>query len=152
MNGSFALAVHALVYLHHKQTVLSSEALAENICTHPARVRQVMARLKKAGLVKTREGAEGGYLFDLDPRAVTLRAVAEAVGIRFVSAGWRPGSIDMDCMVASGMAPIMDAIYDELDTLCRQRLEQLTIDTIDRQIFGEPGSAKEGGSYMHENV
>ena len=51
MNSAFCLAVHALVYLHHRGELVSSEELARNICTNPARVRKVMAGLKKAGLV-----------------------------------------------------------------------------------------------------
>ena len=47
MTSDYCVAVHALVYLNHKAKVLSSEELAENICTNPARVRKVMAKLKK---------------------------------------------------------------------------------------------------------
>lgn len=47
MDGSFNLAVHALVCLSHRGLSLSSETLAENICTNPARVRRVMAGLKR---------------------------------------------------------------------------------------------------------
>ena len=61
MNSEFCIAVHGLVFLKLKKQCLSSEALAENICTNPARVRKVMAKLKKAGLVSTKEGSEGGY-------------------------------------------------------------------------------------------
>ena len=50
MDSSFNLAVHALVCLSHSGRSLSSEALAENICTNPTRVRRVMAGLKKGGL------------------------------------------------------------------------------------------------------
>ena len=61
MTAEFTVAVHALVYLHHKNTVLSSEELAQNVCTNPARIRKVMAKLKKAGLVLAREGrVQGG--------------------------------------------------------------------------------------------
>ena len=45
MSGIFTIAVHALVYLNHRQATLSSEELSENICTNPARVRKVMAML-----------------------------------------------------------------------------------------------------------
>lgn len=55
MDSSFNLAVHALVCLSHSGRSLSSEALAENICTNPTRVRRVQAVLKKAGIVETRE-------------------------------------------------------------------------------------------------
>ncbi len=136
MTSEFAIAVHALVYLNHKGATLSSEALAENVCTNPARIRKVMARLKAAGLVITREGAEGGYRFALDPAAVTLRQVDEAVDGKLVSAAWRSGCREMDCLIASGMADIMEDIYSELDALCRRRLEQITIADIDRRIFG----------------
>ena len=54
MDSSFNLAVHALVCLSHSGRSLSSEALAENICTNPTRVRRVLAGLKKAGMVETR--------------------------------------------------------------------------------------------------
>ena len=37
MDSSFNLAVHALVCLSHSGRSLSSEALAENICTNPTR-------------------------------------------------------------------------------------------------------------------
>ena len=61
MDSSFNLAVHALVCLSHSGRSLSSEALAENICTNPTRVRRVQAVLKKAGIVEAREGLDGGY-------------------------------------------------------------------------------------------
>lgn len=133
MNGDFALAVHALVYLNHRPGTLSSEALAENVCTNPARVRKVMALLKRAGLVNTREGAVGGYSFDLDAESVSLRRVADAVAASFVSAAWRPGHLDADCMISSGMAGILDGIYSDLDALCKQHLETVTIASIDRK-------------------
>ena len=60
MNSDFIVAVHALVYLNHKADIVSSEALAKNICTNAARVRKVMAPLKRAGFVTTREGNVGG--------------------------------------------------------------------------------------------
>lgn len=147
MTGEFAMAVHALVYLDHKQTTLSSEELAENICTNPARVRKVMALLKKDGLVSTREGGAGGYAFLLDPAAVTLKRVADAVSARFVSAAWRSGDTDMECLVASGMADIMDGVYGELDALCRARLNHMTIQDIEQIIFGGDAPKEREGNY-----
>ena len=79
MTSDYCVAVHALVYLNHKAKVLSSEELAENICTNPARVRKVMAKLKKAGLVTTRTGTDGGYQLTADPAQLTLDVVADAL-------------------------------------------------------------------------
>ena len=135
MDSSFNVAVHALVYLHHKDCLLSSEALAENICTNPARVRKVMAALRRAGLVDSREGTVGGYRFSGNPDRITLGQVAKALDIRFVDAAWRSGDSDMECLVASGMADVMDGLYAELDELCRERLQNVTVGDVERKIF-----------------
>ena len=136
MTSEFAVAVHAMVFLNHKGGTLCSETLAENVCTNPARVRKVMGRLRRAGLVDTKEGAEGGYRFRGDPEAVSLADIARAVEQRIVCAGWHSGDADMSCLIASGMAGIMDGIYQDLDALCMQWLSRLTIADIDKKIFG----------------
>ena len=136
MSSDFALAVHALVYLGHRAEALTSEALAENICTNPARVRRVMARLKKAGLVETRGWREaGGYFFSRDPETVTLRMVGDALGACFVSAGWKSGDPHMECRVASGIAGVMDGVYADLDRVCRERLDGVTVADLSRRLF-----------------
>ena len=81
MKSDFSVAVHALVYLSVKGCTLSSDALADNICTNAARVRKVMARLKKAGLVGAREGSEGGFCPQVPPAELTLDRVAAAVDL-----------------------------------------------------------------------
>lgn len=138
MNSDFCVAVHAMVYLNHKNCVLSSEELADNICTNPARVRKVMAKLKKAGLIETREGIDGGYHFTGKAWDVTLFQIADALDVNFVSTNWHSGDQDMPCLVASGMAGIMDEVLTDLDSLCKARLKEKTIADIDRQIFKSP--------------
>ena len=142
MNSDFIVAVHALTFLNHKGEIVSSEALAKNICTNPARVRKVMAPLKRAGLVETREGNEGGYRFAADPVGTDLASIAEALGVRFVEARWHSGDADKECLVASGMGGIMDGIFAELDECCRERLKQVTVASIDDRIFGGASAAK----------
>ena len=142
MDGIFSLGVHALVFLNHKKESVSSEVLAENICTNPARVRKVMAKLKKAGIVETKEGISGGYRFIEDAQTLSLDRLAEALEVRFIDVAWRSGSVDMECLVASGMADIMDEIYGQLNEACKQKLKKITIYDIDRKIFGDKG--KEG--------
>ena len=135
MDSSFNLAVHALVCLSHSGRSLSSEALAENICTNPTRVRRVLAGLKKAGMVETREGLDGGYRLTADPAMLTLRQVAEAVNTRFVDCAWHSGDIDRDCAICSGMAGVMDALYRNMNEECAAYLSHITITDIETQLF-----------------
>lgn len=137
MNSDFTVAVHGLVYLNHKGQVLSSEDLAENICTNPVRIRRVMAQLKREGLVETRQGNGGGYQAVEGCGKIPLAQVAKALGTRFVASNWRSGDLDCTCLVSSGMGEIMESILAELDQLCLERLETLTIGEIDGRIFGK---------------
>ena len=135
MDSSFNLAVHALVCLSHSGRSLSSEALAENICTNPTRVRRVLAGLKKAGMVETREGLDGGYRLCTDPAALSLRQVAEAINTRFVDCAWHSGDIDRDCAICSGMAGVMDALYRQMNEQCAAYLSHITITDIETQLL-----------------
>ncbi|HIX16332.1 MAG TPA: Rrf2 family transcriptional regulator [Candidatus Hungatella pullicola] len=135
MTSEFAIAVHSLVYLDHRQETISSEALASNVCTNPARVRKVMAKLKKAGLIETKEGLDGGYHIADSLSQINLRQISEALEVSFVSAVWKSGNGAMPCMIASGMADVMDEIYQELNEVCKNRLESLTIQDIKNRIF-----------------
>lgn len=136
MTSEFSVAVHALVFLNHKAEVVSSENLAQNVCTNAARIRKVMAKLKKAGLVETKEGLDGGYIFRLDSHAVNLCMIAAALEVAFVSASWRSGNTEKDCLIASGMAGVLDDIYMELDRTCYERVKGITIADLDKKIFG----------------
>ena len=135
MTSDFAIAVHALVFLNHRQTSLSSEQIAENVCTHPVRIRRVLAKLKKADLIETREGQNGGYAFHKNANQVSLQQIAAALKETAVNVKLRTGDLDMDCAVASGMAAIMDNVYDHLNRACTDYLSTITIDMIDKNLF-----------------
>ena len=135
MTGEFTIAVHALVYLDHKQETLSSEELAANICTNPVRVRKVMARLKKYNLLDTKEGLRGGYRIARNPEDINLKQICDALQMDIVKPSWHSGNIDMPCLVASGMAGVMEDVYNDLDQQCRRRLREITVADLDKQIF-----------------
>lgn len=135
MNSDFSVAAHALVYLSCKNSVLSSEELAGSICTNPARVRKVVAKLKKAGLVTTKEGSVGGCRFGGDAETMDLAQVADALEVTFVESSWHSGDQDQDCLICSGMGGLMDGLFADLDRLCKERLSHITIADLSRQLL-----------------
>lgn len=145
MTAEFIVAVHAIEFLNHMQRALSSEEIAKNVCTNPARVRKVLHKLKNAGLVESKNGAEGGYAFTADAGQVTLLDIFNAVGDRFVKVSWRSGDAEMDCPIASGMAPIMDEVFSELDACCRAALGGMRIAQIDQRLFAPGGAEGKSG-------
>ena len=139
MTSDFCIAVHAVVYLDHKGCSLSSEQLADNICTNAARVRKVMAKLKAAGLIETKEGIEGGYSFTGTASGTTLAVIACALDVRFAEMNWFSGDPDKDCLVSSGMAGAMESLTAELDSSCMKTLEKKTNADIENQLFENKG-------------
>lgn len=127
MNSDFVVAVHAMAFLHHEGQTVSSEVLAENACTHPARVRRVMAKLRKAGLVETREGrTQGGYSYQ-KIKSVTLEDISEALEVSFCDFNWRSGDRRQECLVSSGMSDYIDMLHEKLDQRCKESLQSITV-------------------------
>lgn len=135
MTAEFSLAVHGLVYLEHTGRVTTSEELAKNICTNPARVRKVMSKLRQAKLVDSLEGKGHGYLAGEQVREITLEQVLDALQEKVVTAGWHSGNVDMDCLITSGMGAVMDRIFGEMNGNCKTYLSQITIGSIHDEIF-----------------
>jgi len=71
----------------------------------------------------------------LDPDKVSLDKVLEAVADKPVAVSKRTGNIDLDCQISSNMGFIMDQIYDMMNLACAQRLSEITVSDIDKQIF-----------------
>jgi len=135
LNGEFTIAVHALVYLyHHPNIIVSSDVLAKNVCTNPARIRKVMGKLKKDHLVATKEGNEGGYFFQQKTDDITMEDILNALCLPVMELKWHSGSHNLNCMISSGMGDVMEGIYQELDTLCHQHLATITLGEIAKQV------------------
>ena len=136
----FIVAVHALVYLSHRGCLASSEELAENICTNPARVRKIMGKLKKMGIITTREGHVGGYCPCEGLEKVSLYEIAQGMDTVFVDTKWRSGNEENNCFISSGMSSVFDSLYRELDRLCMDHLKGITLGDVTAQIV-EPSAA-----------
>ncbi|MDQ1910607.1 Rrf2 family transcriptional regulator [Paenibacillus sp. GD4] len=128
MNSEFTIAVHSLVLLAYRSDhMATSEMLAHNVCTHPARVRKVMSSLRKAGYVKTKEGIGGGYQLSCEPSAVTLDEVYRTTSIGSMKPGWCSGDVEQECMIACNMAEVMDGIFNEAEQQLLDYLKKVTV-------------------------
>lgn len=134
MPSELIIAIHVLVYLRKEKRQISSEELAKNVCVNPVRVRKVLGRLKKQGIVETKKGLSGGYYFQIEKEPITLKEVYDALQIKICHTSWRSGNQDMDCMVSSGMSYIIDDLCDDLDLACQNYLATITIRDIIKKI------------------
>lgn len=134
MPSEFIIAIHVLVYLRKHQKQLSSEALAVNVCVNPVRIRKVLSKLKKAGLVETKTGMNGGYYVEMGSEKMTLKQVYDALNTPIFHTSWRTGDTDNECMVSSGMSHVVDNLSEGLEKSCQDYLATLTIQDILKEL------------------
>ncbi|MFR7590736.1 MAG: RrF2 family transcriptional regulator [Longibaculum sp.] len=134
MSSEFIIAIHVLAYLRKENKQLSSEELANNVCVNPVRVRKVLSQLKKAGIVKTKVGVNGGYYAEIGSEQITLKEVYDAIHTKICQTSWRSGDINKDCMVSSGMSHVVDNLCNDLEKLCQNYFSTLTIKDILMQL------------------
>ena len=129
------IALHVLVFLAHDKRSRSSEELSENLCTNPVRIRKVMAKCKKSGLVVTKAGVNGGYMIAREGKDINLKEVYEAVGVPIIESKWHSGDIESDCLIASGMAEYVDELFGYLNSEVIKLLELINLDMVEKRLF-----------------
>ncbi|WP_201712766.1 Rrf2 family transcriptional regulator [Rossellomorea arthrocnemi] len=73
MNSNFTLAIHSLTYLALQADRMStSDAISESAGVHPVRIRKVLSLLKKQGIIASKEGTGGGFIFARDLSDINL--------------------------------------------------------------------------------
>lgn len=134
MQSELIIAIHVLVYLRKEAKQMSSEEIAKNVCVNPVRVRKVLGLLKKAEIVETKTGINGGYCFSIAKETITLKQVYDALQMKICHTSWRSGNVNQDCMVSSGMSYVVDDLCDHLEKSCQDYLATLTIKDVLNQL------------------
>ena len=81
VNTQFSIAVHILAGLGCGcDKGITSGALAESVNTSPSFLRRVLAKLSKAGLVRTGTGKAGACWLARDAKKISLLDIYRAVG------------------------------------------------------------------------
>jgi Rrf2 family protein len=131
MNSDFTIAVHSLVYLAYLPGhMASSETIAHNVATNPARIRKVMSTLRKVGFVKTKEGTHGGYLLGCDPEDITLADVYHTVSYGNLQPNWCTGDPSDTCPISSNTQVVMDHIFNKAEDCYESFLHQFTVASV----------------------
>ncbi|MFY0546372.1 Rrf2 family transcriptional regulator [Brevibacillus sp. H7] len=130
MTSEFNIAVHSLVLLANlPDRMATSEKIAANICTHPTRVRKVLALLRKNNYITAKEGVGGGFILNCDPDKVTLAELYHLTSKGTLKPSWKSGNPESPCgcRVTINIGSVMDDIYDEAERYFERCLENLTI-------------------------
>ena len=113
--------------------IMGSQALAQSVNTNPVVVRRLLLALRRAGLIETFAGKNGGARLSKPATVVSLRDIYDAVEPRPVIAvskrkAWR------HCPVSCRMNEIMTAVAEKAEEAMRDHLAAVTLKKLVRQI------------------
>jgi Rrf2 family protein len=135
MNSEFTIAVHSLVLLaYHPGKMASSNYIAENVSTHPARVRKVMGLLKKRGYVTSKEGVGGGFILQADPDLLTLGEIYRLTSEGSLQPNWCSCDTNMPCVVASNIEEVMAKVFCDAELHLTLYFDRITISTVLKEL------------------
>lgn len=136
MNGSsFSICVHILTLLSHfRGENLSSEFISCSININPAMVRKEISKLKKAGLVESKEGKAGGSQIARRADQITMKDILQAVmetGSHLLNV--YKNQPNPKCLIGSQIQDRLDRLYLEVDDEVFKKLEQVSLEEFHHQ-------------------
>lgn len=125
-NSNFATAVHILTLLALSKGLVSSSRIAQSVNTNPVVIRQIIQRLRCAGLVRTEVGRAGGATLQRNPAEISL---AEVYNLFREDAFFNlhPSTPNPLCPVGRNIQAVLLSISSEAEELVVQALSRLTI-------------------------
>lgn len=79
-STKFVSACYILSFVaYHGPDMISTQTIAKWVNINPSRVRQIVARLVRAGMLSSARGGEGGVVIGRDPASISLLDIFDAV-------------------------------------------------------------------------
>jgi Rrf2 family transcriptional repressor of oqxAB len=129
-KGDFAIAIQVLLSCAREPGVRQCSAkLAEPVGVHASRIRTIVAKLVKAGILSAQEGRSGGVQLKRAASKIDLEEVLRVVDPSpFIKIHETPkGS---ECPVGCGMAKVMQIVESKVEDSARKSLRSFRLDTL----------------------
>jgi Rrf2 family protein len=137
MSRASRLAIEALVELADvpSQEWSTAEELAGRTTGDRAFLQQILNRLVREGIVRSKKGRGGGYQLARNPKALTLRAVIESIDGRDVKRCMldsTPCDGRRRCRLEPTWHPLRDSLLSFERTETIQSIAERSRETVDR--------------------
>ena len=127
INSQFAISVHILVFLASTPNEpVTSDRIAASVKTHPAFIRRVLGKLRRAGLVSAQPGTDEGWRLRRDAAELTLCDVYEGIEKDPLFALPRR-SPHASSPISQSIPPVLEEITREAERTLKHHLAQTSI-------------------------
>jgi len=126
-NSRYATSIHILTLLTlEKGKWLSSEYLADSININPVLVRKEISILRKAGMVKSKEGKSGGCMLAKPADQIFLSDIYSIVNQKPVLSISRHEP-NLKCLVGKQITEHLISLFNEAENAMIERLGNKTL-------------------------
>ena len=115
--------------VNSKQEHVALSSIAERNGISPQYLEQVFAALRRAGIIKSIKGAQGGYLSNDDPENITVASILEALdGTYRIEDEESPKNSDNPGIAITIQNVLINKINEQMDEI----LENLTLADLEK--------------------
>ncbi|MGZ3694183.1 MAG: Rrf2 family transcriptional regulator [Bdellovibrionota bacterium] len=126
-NTQFSIAIHLLASLgYRKDSDMCSGTLASSVNANPSFVRRVLAKLSKAGLVRTTTGKGGSCTLAHKPADISLLDIYKAVEAPQAFA-IHNYEAEKACKVSCGIKPALENALGKAQKGLEESLKNVTL-------------------------
>jgi len=134
----FRVAVQALAVIAASDGACPSAAIAQDLASHAAFLRRVLAQLVRSGIVEAQEGRAGGYRLARPTADVTLADIYMAVRL----AGAASQCASAGACPPGGLTTVLDEIAAETDQAVVETLARHSLASVVGRAEAAPGGIK----------
>lgn len=133
--SEFLSAIHILVYLGHKKDKINSDDLAKNVCVNPVKVRSVLNKFIKKGIVSTSRGKLGGYSLNYNLDDISILDIIETINFKIIHNNWYTGDINSECNISSGIENYIKDLINTLNIEVEKILSKISLKDVEKSIL-----------------
>lgn len=133
-SNRYAVAVHCLTLLATSGGApMTSEVIGASVNTNPVVVRRVLGQLRRAQLVASAPGTNGGWRLNRSPDQLSLADAYLAVtDARLLGLHARPPNAL--CEIGRSIRPCLEGIFDHAEAALVARLDGVSIAAVLRDV------------------
>lgn len=132
-NSRLSRVLHALLHMEHANGPLTSEAMAEMLCTNPVVVRRLLAGLRDSGYVQSEKGHGGGWVLSVALDDITLLDVYRGAGEPALFSDLVTED-DPQCLVEQAVNAHLSATVREAEQALLEKFGKVTLGDLSRSI------------------
>ena len=146
-SSKFVVATHVMVAMaafklaSGKYRVFKSDFISSSVNTNPVVIRRILGLLRKAGLVVSQTGPEGGSKLAKNPDKITLLEIHDAVEDSCLfHLHYRDPN--QECPIGHNIQDALSGVFADAESAIKNVLSKKTLADIARDIMDRSGISK----------